>query len=111
MLQELTLSSRMCHGTVTVTVCGELDANTAPNLAETLGDHLIPEVRELVIDVSDVAFMSSAGLQVLLAATEAAAGHGTRVGVRTGGARAVHRVLQAAGGEHLLPLTRVPQPA
>jgi len=111
MLQELMLTRRTRGGAATVTVAGELDAHTAPDLAEALGDQLQAHVRDLLIDVSGITFISAAGLHVLTEATSAAAGQGVRVQVQTGESRVVRRILHAAGGEHLLPLAQVPQPA
>jgi anti-sigma B factor antagonist len=111
MLQELTLSRRSDSGAATVTVAGELDALTAPNLAEALADELARGERELLIDMSEVSFMSSAGLHVLLALTKNAAGTGVRLRMHTTGSRPVERVLEATGSQHLLPLTDRPQDA
>lgn len=49
-----------------VTLEGRLDTNTAPELEESLSDEL-DDITELVIDLKDLEYISSAGLRVLLA--------------------------------------------
>jgi len=53
-------------GTVTVTVVGEVDTFTAPVLRSSLDSQLEQSPRELVIDLSGVQFLGSAGLAVLV---------------------------------------------
>ena len=63
----ITLStSTDANGTVTVTVVGEVDTFTAPVLRSTLDGQLEQQPRELVIDLSGVQFLGSAGLAVLV---------------------------------------------
>jgi anti-anti-sigma factor len=100
----LTLTRRCENGTATVVVAGDLDAMTAPDLAEVLDAQLTGQERELVVDLREVTFMSSAGLHLLLAATVNTAAAGIRLRVHTG-SPAVERILRAAGGTDLLPLT------
>ena len=51
---------------LTVTVSGRLDTTTAPQLEAEMKDAL-DDVKELVIDFSDLDYISSAGLRILLA--------------------------------------------
>ena len=53
-------------GAVTVTVVGEVDTFTAPVLRSSLDSQLEQSPRELVIDLSGVQFLGSAGLAVLV---------------------------------------------
>ena len=53
-------------GGVTVTVVGEVDTFTAPVLRSTLDGQLEQQPGELVIDLSGVQFLGSAGLAVLV---------------------------------------------
>ena len=53
-------------GAVTVTVVGEVDTFTAPVLRSTLDSQLEQQPKELVIDLSGVQFLGSAGLAVLV---------------------------------------------
>ena len=52
---------------LTVEVSGRLDTTTAPDLEASLKED-IDDVDELVIDLSNLDYISSAGLRVLLAA-------------------------------------------
>ena len=61
---------------LTVSVGGRLDTSTAPELEKALEGEL-ENVKELVIDLSDLEYISSAGLRVLLAAQKAMNGHGS----------------------------------
>ena len=53
-------------GTVTLTVVGEVDAFTAPRLRPSIASQLEGQPRELVLDLSAVEFLGSAGLAVLV---------------------------------------------
>ena len=53
-------------GTVTLTVVGEVDAFTAPRLRPSIASQLEGQPRELVLDLSAVEFLGSAGLAALV---------------------------------------------
>ncbi|HEX5811931.1 MAG TPA: STAS domain-containing protein, partial [Pseudonocardia sp.] len=78
-----------------VHVVGEIDTLTAPVLRAQLDEH-IPVVPLLVLDLSDVTFLGSAGLAVLVAAKDGAdaRGHTLRL---VCGSRIVTRALEATG--------------
>ena len=78
-----------------VHVVGEIDTLTAPVLRAQLDEH-IPGVPLLVLDLSDVTFLGSAGLAVLVAAKDAAdaRSHTLRL---VCGSRIVVRALEATG--------------
>jgi anti-sigma B factor antagonist len=78
-----------------VHVVGEIDTLTAPVLRAQLDEH-IPAVSLLVLDLSDVTFLGSAGLAVLVAAKDGAdaRGHTLRL---VCGSRIVTRALEATG--------------
>ena len=85
------------HGreaSVVQVVC-EIDTLTAPVLRAQLDEHL-PTVPLLVLDLSEVTFLGSAGLAVLVAAKDAAdaRGHTLRL---VCGSRIVVRALEATG--------------
>ena len=54
--------------TVLVTVSGEVNSATAPELDQLLRDQIAAGHKNLVINLRDVSFMSSAGLQALIGA-------------------------------------------
>jgi anti-sigma B factor antagonist len=76
-------------------VVGEIDTLTAPVLRSRLDEH-IPAVRLLVLDLTDVTFLGSAGLAVLVAAKDDAdrRQHTLRL---VPGTRIVTRALEATG--------------
>lgn len=52
---------------VTLGITGRLDTTTAPNLEATVNE-LAEDVKELVFDMSELEYISSAGIRVLLGA-------------------------------------------
>ena len=88
-----------------VTVSGEVDSSSAPLLREQLDTLFEGELRELVIDLSAVTFLDSAGLCVLAAAHRRA---GSDVQLRVlASSRAVIRPLQITGLWQLLHAEQV----
>ena len=83
---------RLATGVAVVQVGGEVDAFTAPTLHAELTDQLDSPPTILVLDLTDVTFLSASGVRVLLDAHETAALTGTslRLVYTT---RAVRRVL------------------
>ncbi|MDT5398914.1 MAG: hypothetical protein QOK33_2145 [Mycobacterium sp.] len=56
-------------GAVVLSVQGDVDALTAPRLAEAILDAL-PEQSAVIVDLSDVEFLASAGMTALITAHE-----------------------------------------
>lgn len=80
---------------VVVHVIGEVDTLTAPVLKARLDEHLA-STRLVVLDLTEVSFLGSAGLAVMVAAQDRAQslGHTLRV---VCGSRIVTRALEATG--------------
>lgn len=76
-------------------VVGELDTLTSPLLQARIGEQLA-ETRTLVLDLSDVTFLGSAGLAVLVGAKDDADARGVRLWI-VPGSRIVKRALEATG--------------
>ncbi len=93
----ITLSTSTSEdGAVTVTVVGEVDTFTAPVLRSSLDTQLEQQPRELVIDLSGVQFLGSAGLAVLVETQKSA--RARDVGLRlVATTRAVTRPLEVTG--------------
>lgn len=89
-----------------VAVAGEIDCSTAPRLTDCLESVLATSPAELVVDLSEVSFLDSAGLHALVTAHASAGRHGVpmRVLVAT---RAVLRPIQVTGLEHVLGIELV----
>ena len=83
-------------GAVTVTVVGEVDTFTAPVLRSSLDTQLEQQPKELVIDLSGVQFLGSAGLAVLVETQKSA--RSREVDLRlVATTRAVTRPLEVTG--------------
>ncbi len=92
----ITLSTSTEDGVVTVKVVGEVDTFTAPVLRSTLDSQLEQSPRELVIDLSGVQFLGSAGLAVLVETQKSA--RSREVDLRlVATTRAVTRPLEVTG--------------
>ena len=61
----MTIEKAQSNGTLTVTLTGRLDTITSPDLEQALTD--LAGVSHLVLDFSQISYISSAGLRVLLA--------------------------------------------
>jgi anti-sigma B factor antagonist len=77
--------------TTLITVAGEIDATTAPELADTLRPHLTTQGIVLV-DLSAVTFLSAIGLRVLVEAHQSTHASGGTLKLITG-PRCVNRIL------------------
>ena len=66
----MTIEKKIENGNVTLTVAGRLDTTTAPELEKTL-DNVLDGTKELVFDMTDLEYISSAGLRVILKAQKA----------------------------------------
>lgn len=82
-------------GAVVVHVVGEIDTLTAPALRAQLNEHL-PVAQLLVVDFTQVTFLGSAGLAVLVAAKDEADSREHRLRL-VPGSRIVTRALEATG--------------
>ena len=63
----MTIEIKANADVTTILVAGRLDTTTAPMLDKTIQED-IKDVKHLVLDIKDVAYISSAGLRVLLGA-------------------------------------------
>ncbi len=79
-----------------VVVSGRVDSATAPDLQKALQDLFDSEHKQLVLDLKDVDYMSSAGLRVLVSMQKAAKKNGGTLRLAQLSAR-VTEVLELAG--------------
>ena len=66
----MTIEKKIENGNVTMKVSGRLDTTTAPELEKAL-DSSLEGTKELVFDMANLEYISSAGLRVLLKAQKA----------------------------------------
>jgi anti-sigma B factor antagonist len=100
---ELALE-RKDHGLAVLTISGEHDLSTAPNLRRRL-DGLLEEGSSTVVDLTPATFIDSSILSVILDGRRRAAEG--RIGfavVRSNGSNAVDRVLEVTGLRSELPV-------
>lgn len=66
----MTIEKKIENGNVTLTITGRLDTTTAPELEKTL-NNVLEGTKELVFDLTNLEYISSAGLRVILKAQKA----------------------------------------
>ena len=66
----MTIEKKINGEAVTLVVSGRLDTQTAPELEKEL-DSALPGIRELTFDMTNLEYVSSAGLRVILKAQKA----------------------------------------
>lgn len=97
------LVATAADGSVRVKVTGELDLSTASELDETLRRE-IDAGRRIVIDLSEIEFIDSTGLNTLLAALRASDTNGGTLAVSPTLPTQVRRVLEITGLNKVLPI-------
>jgi anti-anti-sigma factor len=102
-IMDLELSTRSLDGRAVVTVVGEVDLETASQL----GDHALAALQDvsphLAVDLSQVTFMDSTGLKVMLAVRKRAELADGSLAV-VGATRTVRKVFVLTGLDHTFAL-------
>ncbi|MGN6167123.1 MAG: anti-sigma factor antagonist [Solirubrobacteraceae bacterium] len=104
-------SSRRCkhrHCGVVITLVGELDLASAPDLADAKGGAASSGAEIVIVDLRGIEFMGSTGISVLVNSHHAAAQSGYRVAV-VKGSRQVDRMLSLTGLDEQLTLLDAPE--
>jgi len=96
-------------GAVTVSAAGDVDGYTAPLLRAVLDGHLARGCPALVVDLSGVEFLGSAGLATLVQAQKSATDRGIDLRL-IATTRAVLRVLEVTGLIDLFAISGVQDP-
>ena len=95
--EEFSISLAEVDGRAHVTLRGELDLATAPELEQLLTER-IDSSQEVVVDLRGLEFMDSSGIRVLVAAHTRAGRTGTRVFiVRPQPDSAVAKIVEVSG--------------
>ncbi len=84
-----------------IQVAGELDMLTGPHLHDHLSKLLATRPERLIIDLSQISFMGSTGLSVLITTKQTADEQGTKLQLRGTNQHAVARPLKTTGLDHL----------
>jgi anti-sigma B factor antagonist len=74
----MTIEKSVNGSDLKIKVSGRLDTTTAPELEESIKES-IEDATSMELDFSDLEYISSAGLRVLLSAQKSINGHGTMV--------------------------------
>lgn len=99
--ERLRVEARLAPDRVVLELHGELDLSVTPLLADEIERAERGDRATLVLDLSNLEFIDSAGLRVILAAQERARASEREFAVTTG-TQQVQRLFEIAGvGEHL----------
>jgi anti-sigma B factor antagonist len=93
---ELSINRRDEAGGVVLALSGELDVVSAPELALCLNELLAESHERVVLDLSELAFVDSAGISVLIKARQDAESNGPTL-VLARPTEQVHRVFALVG--------------
>jgi anti-anti-sigma factor len=104
------LTSRAGSEVILVQVDGELDAHTVSKFEQTLNDLSAQGHSRLVLDASQMSFISSAGLRAIISAQREAGQRGGQLRILGLNAQA-RRVFEIAGFEQFLHLCDTRQEA
>jgi anti-sigma B factor antagonist len=95
--EEFSIAASDRHGRAHLTLRGELDLATAPELEQLVNERL-DGGQEVVVDLRALEFMDSSGIRVLVAAHARAGRNGTRLFVvRPGPGTAVAKIVEVSG--------------
>ena len=104
---ELTIQQiGLTESEVILAVSGELDMSTIDTLAGQVDTHLQRSVNSLTLDLSDLAFMDSTGLRLLIELNDRAEREPWRLRLVGPRQHAASRVLRITGADLALPFER-----
>ena len=90
------------HDRLAIIPTGELDMSTAAELNDAIRAAEATDAKRIVIDLSEVTFMDSSGLKLLLEASARSQANSNRLRLIRG-PRRVHRVFELTKTEEKLP--------
>lgn len=98
----MTINSSKKGGRLTISVSGRVDTNTAPEFEKKVKE-LLPDIREIVFDLKDMEYVSSAGLRVFLSLHKIMNGQGGSM-VLTNVGETVMEVFEITGFTDILTI-------
>lgn len=101
-LDELAIRSEREDDVHTIAIAGELDLATVEPVQRELERVEATDVLSIVLDLSDLTFMDSTGVRLVMMAAARSRANGNRL-VLLRGQPAVQRVFELCGVERLLP--------
>jgi anti-anti-sigma factor len=105
---EFKIAHRATGSGVTLKITGELDISTGPVLTESV-ERLRGEVTTLTIDLSELTFMDSTGLRLLIEFDQRAKGEGWKLVLLRPKLAPAAAVLKATGADSALPFEDAPE--
>ena len=92
---------------LTAFIKGEIDHHTAPEIRESIDDAFVTagNTELLVLDFSDVTFMDSSGIGLIMGRYRLASGYGARVTI-TEASGYIKRVIKIAGLDSIVSLNQ-----
>ena len=98
---EFSCRTTLDHGQAVVSVHGELDMSTAPELSRSLAELLDHRPQEVTVDLAGLEFIDSTGLTLLVRASDHLRQHEGSL-VLTSPTTSVRRILELVGLDGLL---------
>jgi len=98
---KMQITDRLENQTRIVTIAGNVDALTAGEVTQYLNGRIHAETKQIILDLSQVDFMSSAGLRVILTALKASRKLGGDLYL-AGAQPSVERMLKVSGFTSIL---------
>ncbi len=102
-MTPLETTATIRNGITVLAVAGRLDSLTAADLEREINSRIDGGSRRILLNLSQVIYISSAGLRVLLAAAKRLRTAGDRFGI-CGLTAEVHKVLKLSGFTSLFPI-------
>jgi anti-sigma B factor antagonist len=90
-----------------ITVCGEVDILTVPEVVDHLNAAIVSSAKRVVVDCSDVRFMDSKMVEALYRATSKLQANDGAIAVACGDSY-VRRVFEVLGLDALIPVRETP---
>jgi anti-sigma B factor antagonist len=109
-VQAFRVRTDTCGTKTTVSVTGEVDLATAGVLEREMGQAIAAGTRTLLLDLSQVGFMSSSGLHILIGIDRALRAQGGRLLIVSAPA-VVHDVFRLTGLDERLSFEEPPLPS
>ncbi len=106
------LELRIDQDTLLVSVQGDLDMVVAKSFKETVDDYLLSHdwIKHLLVDLSDVGFIDSSGLGVLIGRYKVMKNRHGQMAI-CGVNNSVYRILEISGLKKLMPVLKITEPA
>lgn len=99
----LTVTGSRTDVAVILQVTGRVDGETAPELERTCHQWITPDGRNLILDIRELRYISSAGLSSILSAGKAIDRHGGRLLI-CGVSERLKQIFTLSGFDTLFPL-------